>query len=686
MAMSDTFTGDRKGNKYGPWLTLKWEITDQQVSNNRSRVKLTLYLNADKNISFSARKTGVIQGSSYAYTGGMRSPGSRVVATKALWVSHNSNGKKSIKFSGNLALNISWSGSSTGTLSVSGTANLKDIPRASILNSASVTGGLKSNGNSTLNLSIDKKHPSYWHVISIYDGSKWILDWGYTSNTPSKLTIDSDKSKRLLNRMPTSTSKSFRIKASTYTGNKGNKIGESVKNVAFTVDSSQKPSVSSTAPTIDGTGWDNKNGLFLEGVSKLKTSMSSSASYGTSISKERITVQGKNYNGNSITTSVLNKGTSTITYYAVDRRGRTNTNTRTLKVEAYGYPSAKSFSLDRTTPKANTAEISANIEWSALSNKNSISLTLSRKASGGIWEQRDTKNLTSSTGKNSYSFTDIDVDVSKSYIYKLELTDSVGNLSNVEGSISTAKVLLNFNEDKGIGIGRMYDSLLGGALQVGGGAHFVDDLFVNRVNLARLQSFSSMNMIAEDTTSFWQSLPQGKYYVSAGDIPNQPSDYGIIDHITQNFKGTGSDYNTVWYSQPFGKVLRKSGNDDYNSSWSEIWINDSVESGSNSNGYYFKFPNGTLICYASRTMADSGWGSAGTGGFGGKYNDKTFTLPYPYVGAAVAITIPEDGGYYSPWSRRADVFSGTKITIGISTLADNTKSFKIRYILMGRWK
>src|SRR5699024_3253197 len=105
---SGYFQGTRSGTR--PYLRLYWDVQNTDISGNRSYVRLRLYLYSDQRISFSDRKTGVLDGTSYTYTGGMSGTGYKLLSTKYVWVGHNSDGTKSQSFSGNLNLNISWSG------------------------------------------------------------------------------------------------------------------------------------------------------------------------------------------------------------------------------------------------------------------------------------------------------------------------------------------------------------------------------------------------------------------------------------------------------------------------------------------------------------------------------------------------------------------------------------------------
>src|SRR5699024_6543531 len=100
---SGTFKGSRGVNQYGPWLTLQWSEVEQQVSNNRTKVRLTLRFHWDHNISyrFGNGKPGTLHTASYTFKGtATGTNGSLVLKQQDFWVSHNSDGSKSQKFTG----------------------------------------------------------------------------------------------------------------------------------------------------------------------------------------------------------------------------------------------------------------------------------------------------------------------------------------------------------------------------------------------------------------------------------------------------------------------------------------------------------------------------------------------------------------------------------------------------------
>lgn len=126
------------GTIYGPYtnnnrVEIDWTST-KDTDNNRSSVRLKLYYRHNYTVNFSATKYGstTINGStsSFSYTGNVSaSSGRHLVEDRTIYVTHNSEGSKSCDLAGVFGLNINYSGSWIGDLSVSGTVTLDKIDR-----------------------------------------------------------------------------------------------------------------------------------------------------------------------------------------------------------------------------------------------------------------------------------------------------------------------------------------------------------------------------------------------------------------------------------------------------------------------------------------------------------------------------------------------------------------------------
>ena len=615
MASNGTFTSGRYGSSsYGPWLTLAWTQVSQSVANNTTTLDLTLRFHWDRNIAYTFHnRTGSVQGHSYTYSGSASgTSGSRVLRTQRVTISHNSNGAKSVTLSGNITgLGLTYSGNRVNTMSVSGTANLNTIPRASTLSAFSFNAHLKNGTANQINYTIDRKSTAFRHQIQLRDGGTILKTWdNISSDGASTLSLTAGEVNTLLNRMSKSTTRSYTLKVSTRSGNNGGWIGSAVtRNATATVHADVKPTVS--AVTLSQTG-NPVSTHTLQGFSKIKASFTRSAGYGATISSSSIQVRRRSGGADSQTIN-SNSGTTTnpVSLHGVyeargtarDSRGRTTqTAWATITVTAYSAPSITNFSAVRNGTTPTIVDISRATTHTVLGTSNHLTYTIQRRQGTGAWTNVDTGDTgTVTTSGATGSATSTGNAVTQSYEFRLVVTDKLGRKAESLQSVSTQRVVLDIHKNEGVGIGKIRER---GVLDVDGEAYFKGDLYVNGTNISTAQRFSDYlsrtGITATDTSPFWSNLPQGVYYASTGNIPNQPTNYGMVD--VTNLRG---DFNILWYEQPSGRVYRKSGNHNYSSGWEEI---DGPEYGTGSNGRWVRFRDGTQICYAT-VEADLSHGS-----------------------------------------------------------------------------
>lgn len=607
MASSGTFTSGRYGTQYGPWLTLAWSQVSQSVANNTTTLDLTLRFHWDRNISLSFNnKGGSLQGHSYTSSGSASgTSGSRVLKTQRVTISHNSNGAKSVTLSGNITrLGLNWSGKRVNTMSVSGTAKLNTIPRASTLSAFNFNANLKNGTANQIKYTINRKSTAFRHQIQLRDGNTVLRTWdNVDSNGASTLTLTATEVNTLLNRMSKSTTRSYTLRVSTRSGNNGGWIGSAVtRNATATVHADVKPTVS--AVTLSQTG-NPVSTHTLQGFSKIKASFTRSAGYGATISSSSIQVRRRSggadsqtINSNSGTTSkaVSLHGVYEARGTARDSRGRTtHTAWATITVTPYRAPTITDFSAVRNGSTPTTVNLSRATTHTVLGTSNHLTYTIQRRQGTGAWTDVNTGATGSITTSGATgSATSTGNSVTQSYDFRLVVTDKLGRRAESLQSVSTQRVVLDIHKNEGVGIGKIHEQ---GVLDVDGSAHFKGDLYVNSVNQSKLQSFAKvvneLGLQVTDTISFWQTLPQGRYFVAQHQIPNQPTSWGIMDHVTQSF-GSGSDFNTIWYAQLTDQIYRKWGNGNNNSAWQSM---DGFEFGSNTNGEWVKHRSGLIMCW-----------------------------------------------------------------------------------------
>ena len=700
MATSGTFTSGRYGNSYGPWLTLAWTQVSQSVANNTTTLDLTLRFHWDRSIAYTFHnRTGSVQGNSYTYSGSASgTSGSRVLKTQRVTITHNSNGAKSVTLSGNITgLGLTYSGNRINTMSVSGTANLNTIPRASTLSAFSFNANLKNGTANQINYTIDRKSSGFRHQIQLRDGNTTVKQWdNIDSNGASTLPLTATEVNTLLNRMASSTTKSYTLRVATRSGNNGGWIGSAVsRNATATVHADVKPTVS--AVTLSQTG-NPVSTHTLQGFSKIEANFTRSAGYGASISSSSIQVRRKSggadsqtINSNSGTTSnpVSLNGVYEARGTARDSRGRTtHTAWATITVTAYSAPTITNFTAVRNGSTPATVNISRTTTHTVLGTSNHLTYTIQRRQGTGAWTNVNTGATgTVTTSGATGSATSTGNEVTQSYEFRLVVTDKLGGRAESLQRVSTQRVVLDIHKNEGVGIGKIHER---GALDVDGRAYFRGNLYVNDVNTSNAQQLSdyltASGLVSADTIQFWQSLPQGKYFIYPGNIPNQPESYGVIDHTT-----FGGDFNTVFYTQPTGAIYRKSGNNADNYAWRLI---DRPESGSNSSGHWARFSDGTQICWWERTIGSDPFGAYGSSSWTDINRTDTLTWTYP---ASFTSTPSLSGGANLSG---AGVGSRRGSTVGFDGVGSTNASYQlfqigsskftgtayINLIAIGRWK
>ena len=98
-----------------------------------------------------------------------------------------------------------------------------------------------------------------------------------------------------------------------------------------------------------------------------------------------------------------------------------------------------------------------------------------------------------------------------------------------------------------------------------------------------------------------------------------------------------------------------------------------IESGNNTNGYYIKYADGTMICYDNKYFSTAGW--------------QTITYPVEYVSTPTILCNTNSG------TTESATFVLTKISnIGLTTfrtcivLTSGYDNGTVNWIAIGKWK
>lgn len=163
-----TITFGKSGTR--PYCTLEVTQKSQSVANNTSTISYKLVLHRPSKVSSTASKSWscTINGTKHSGSGSIGGSGDKTLLSGTQTITHNNDGTKTISFSGQCALNITWSGVSLGTISGSGSMTLTKIPRY-----ATVSQSLVSRTETTINMnwSSDSTIDYIWY--STNNGTSW---------------------------------------------------------------------------------------------------------------------------------------------------------------------------------------------------------------------------------------------------------------------------------------------------------------------------------------------------------------------------------------------------------------------------------------------------------------------------------------------------------------------------------
>ena len=451
-------SGQIQTNTTFGYVRLAWSESSQNIANNTTTISYTLSIYRSSNISSSASKdysitiNGVKVASGTTTIGGS---GTKNIKTGTTTIAHTADGSKSFSYSFSQEIGITWSGSSIGTITGSGTGTLDTIPRATTptLSTSSIDMG------SSITINTPRASSSFTHTLTYSFGSASgtiASSVGTSQSWTVPLT--------LANQVPNATSGTCTITCKTYNGS--TLIG--TKTVTFTakVPSSIVPSISSVSVADTNSAYATQFGALVQGKSKAKFTITAAGSYSSTISTYKTVIENKTYTGASSTTAVLSgSGNITATITVTDSRGRTATTTKTVSVVAYSAPKITSFSVIRSNADGTTnnegtnATVKVAFSISSVNNKNTSSYIIDYKlVSATTWT-----TLKSGTG---YSFNQNVIsgavfNVDSTYDVRLTVTDYFGKAQAIV-DLSTAFTLMDFNANgKAMAIGKVSEKTEG---------------------------------------------------------------------------------------------------------------------------------------------------------------------------------------------------------------------------------
>jgi microcystin-dependent protein len=302
------------------------------------------------------------------------------VKSGTVTISHDADGSKTISAS------ASFSGSNSGyyapiTGSCSGTVKLTTIPRASSISidSPSIECG------KTININGSSASKNFTHKIyATWNGKTSELTTISGTLTPTfSYTIPTAWEKDL----PNSISGIATFTLETFSGSTS--VGSKSVNATIKVRSGVVPSVG-TVSISDTNSICVGIGQHVQSQSRLKFSIATSGSQGSTVTSVSTKFEGQTYNDSSFTTgTVQGSGKLSYTITVTDSRGRTSSKSGSVTVSAYSPPSLTNVTAKRANSSYAIDEASGTyallhfkVGFTSLSNKNVTSFYIQYRASG----------------------------------------------------------------------------------------------------------------------------------------------------------------------------------------------------------------------------------------------------------------------------------------------------------------
>lgn len=417
---------------YGAKSSTGWQLrldysVSQSIADNKSTLALTLYIYDGTGESYNLDANScyyTLQGTKVYNPYRYNSKGWYKLGSKSITVAHNNMGK------GSVALFADWHSGFTSSytpssLTVSGTVNLPDIPRASSVSASGLVLG------SAGTLRVTRAVSTFTHTIKLKCGSA------------TQVTVATKSSATSISYTPpldwaaqntSGTSVNITAEITTYNGN--TVVGTNTTTLTAAIPASVKPSLS--VSLADTSGYQPTYG-WVQGKSNLKATFSAAGSYGSTIKSKSLTIGGKAASPDGAN-ALAGSGTMAVVATVTDSRGRTASVSQNITVNAYSGPGVQDLTFVRGSY--------ANGVWTdnAMGADIKLTFTLSlqltgNKASVEITGASTLANQTS--GAKTVYLTAFGTDTTS--VVQVKATDALGTVVTREITIPTVSVPMNMS-------------------------------------------------------------------------------------------------------------------------------------------------------------------------------------------------------------------------------------------------
>ena len=439
------------------WLHMKfiWTQKSQSIEDNTTTIAWETELTTGNGSLYLGNRPWTVTIDGENYTGSteiwINKNSTETLASGTATINHNADGTKVFSYSFTQEFKVTLSnGKYMGSYSGSGSDALTTIARASQPSLVTWPETTQNVGNfgEEFSIHMNTASQSFKHTVRYeYGDRSGTIATNVVNGTTWTVPLS------FMNDIPNATSASGRIYVDTYSN--GTKIGTKYTGFTVSVPASVKPSCSATLD--DTMGIDTIYGSPVQGLSKIKVTVTPTQAYSSPIASYSISIDGVKYSSQTATTGFLAKGgDSKVTVTVTDKRGRTSAPWEyTMKVQEYNKPSISYLAVHRCDADGNEDEqggfVSVNFsaEVYPLKNLNTAMYVLKYKkpsASGWTSVNLPLGNVYTAENEN-YVFA---ADAESSYDVELVVTDRHNSTTRAT-SVSTAFTLVDWHSS-GTGI------------------------------------------------------------------------------------------------------------------------------------------------------------------------------------------------------------------------------------------
>lgn len=332
-------------------------------------------------------------------------------------------------------------------------------------------------GNGTLGIAqtitINRKSDSFTHTLTYKCGTAS----GTIATKTTATSVSWTPPLSLAAQNTTGTSVPITITMTAYSGT--TVIGTSSASISCAIPASVAPTCTFTLEDV--TGVDEIYGSPVQGLSKIKITVTANTAQGSPIEAYTITANGATYTTATATTNELKlSGDSPVTVTVKDARGRTGSASYTMKVQAYTSPAVSSLAVHRCdangteNPQGEYVRATFSAAISSMSNKNTAAYSIQYKRT------TDTAftvvELPDLDGQYTVTNYDYVFAASSSYSFDIEVIAADRHRTTIRSTpASTGYTIMNWNASgNAVAFGKV--SEIEDSLEVGNDAYFYESI------------------------------------------------------------------------------------------------------------------------------------------------------------------------------------------------------------------